>query len=498
MTITGYLAPSANYTLTADPTVTADITAKALTIPDAAVTAKTYDNTTAATITGTLTGVISGDTVTFTGTGTFASAGAGSGISVTSSSTLGGASSGNYSLTQPTGLTGDINKASQTITFGALPNRNYGEVFALSATVNSGLTVSYASSDTSVVTVSGNLVTAVGVGTTTITASVAGNDNYNAASTSQSLTVVQGPFVSWTFESTLSPVLGSGTATLIGGTTSTYATGVAGNGVPTSGTAVSATGIVIGLDFRQSATSSKYWQLQLSSDGTTFVNASGGTAAIASGQNAANTETAFSNDGLYVNNPGSGSQQFVTGITYTLTGSAASAYVNNSNFAWRWVSVFSPGGSSYAAASSTYGTAGTARFDNVYVQYLKQSAQTIAFGSLDAKTYGDSTFALSATANSGLSVSYSSSDTSVATVAGSTVTILKAGSTVITASQAGNAQYAAATSVQQTLTVGAKALTIGAPTLTTTKEYDGTTTAAVTAGALSGVVGSDTVTASAT
>ncbi|NDD15189.1 MAG: hypothetical protein EB072_21795, partial [Betaproteobacteria bacterium] len=193
--------------------------------------------------------------------------------------------------------------------------------------------------------------------------------------------------------------------------------------MPTSGTAVSATGIVIGLDFRQSATSSKYWQLQLSSDGTTFVNASGGTAAIASGQNAANTETAFSNDGLYVNNPGSGSQQFVTGITYTLTGSAASAYVNNSNFAWRWVSVFSPGGSSYAAASSTYGTAGTARFDNVYVQYLKQSAQTIAFGSLDAKTYGDSTFALSATANSGLSVSYSSSDTSVATVAGSTVTI---------------------------------------------------------------------------
>ncbi|NDD82422.1 MAG: hypothetical protein EBZ53_07670, partial [Verrucomicrobia bacterium] len=62
VTITGYLAPSANYTLTADPTVTADITAKALTIPDAAVTAKTYNGTTAATITGTLTGVIAGDT----------------------------------------------------------------------------------------------------------------------------------------------------------------------------------------------------------------------------------------------------------------------------------------------------------------------------------------------------------------------------------------------------------------------------------------------------
>jgi hypothetical protein len=49
-----------------------------------------------------------------------------------------------------------------------------------------------------------------------------------------------------------------------------------------------------------------------------------------------------------------------------------------------------------------------------------------------------------------------------------------------------------------TANITAKALTIGAPTLTTTKEYDGTTTAAVTAGALSGVVGSETVTASAT
>ena len=63
--------------------------------------------------------------------------------------------------------------------------------------------------------------------------------------------------------------------------------------------------------------------------------------------------------------------------------------------------------------------------------------QTITFGSLSSKTYGDSSFALSATASSGLTVSYASSDTSVATVAGSTVTILKAGTATITASQAG-------------------------------------------------------------
>jgi hypothetical protein len=47
------------------------------------------------------------------------------------------------------------------------------------------------------------------------------------------------------------------------------------------------------------------------------------------------------------------------------------------------------------------------------------------------------------------------------------------------------------------ITVTAATLTIAAPTLTLTKAYDGTTTAAVTAGALSGVIGSDVVTVSA-
>jgi hypothetical protein len=49
-------------------------------------------------------------------TGTFASANVGTGISVTSIATLGGAGAGNYSLTQPTGLTGEITLKSLTIT----------------------------------------------------------------------------------------------------------------------------------------------------------------------------------------------------------------------------------------------------------------------------------------------------------------------------------------------------------------------------------------------
>lgn len=122
--------------------------------------------------------------------------------------------------------------------------------------------------------------------------------------------------------------------------------------------------------------------------------------------------------------------------------------------------------------------------------------QTITFGALTAKTYGDATFALTATASSGLAVSYASSNTAVATVSGSTVTIVGAGSTIITASQAGNGTYCAATSVDQSLTVNTKTLTVTGAAATS-KTYDGTTDAVIT-GTLSGIVGADDVTLTGT
>ena len=79
--------------------------------------------------------------------------------------------------------------------------------------------------------------------------------------------------------------------------------------------------------------------------------------------------------------------------------------------------------------------------------------QNITFGSLANKTFGDANFNLNATANSGLEVNYVSSNTDVATISGNTVTIVGAGNTNITASQAGNAKYNAATDVVQNLVV---------------------------------------------
>lgn len=123
-----------------------------------------------------------------------------------------------------------------------------------------------------------------------------------------------------------------------------------------------------------------------------------------------------------------------------------------------------------------------------------KESQTITFGALDAKTYGDSTFTLSATASSGLTVSFSSLNTDVATVDGTTVTIVGAGTATIRASQAGNATYDAAPNVDRTLTVSQKSVT--GSFVASNKAYDGTTDATVTGRSLSGVVGSDDVTLS--
>ncbi|GEP52546.1 hypothetical protein FNO01nite_32180 [Flavobacterium noncentrifugens] len=123
------------------------------------------------------------------------------------------------------------------------------------------------------------------------------------------------------------------------------------------------------------------------------------------------------------------------------------------------------------------------------------TAQTITFAGPTAKTYGDGTFALSATASSNLTVSFISSNTAVATVSGTTVTIVGAGSTNITASQAGNASYSAAPNVVRALTVNKKAATLP-NAAAVDKIYNRTTTATITPGTISGIINSDAVTVS--
>lgn len=201
ITVSGFTSPSSNYTLT-QPSLNADITAKPLTITGASAANKPYDGNTNATISGgSLVGVVSPDVVTLNQVGSFVSANVGTGISITPNFTLGGASAGNYTLTQQTGLSADITLASQTIIFGALANQFVGNAdYSPGATASSGLSVIYTSSNTAVATIVGGLIHIVAAGTTTITATQAGNGNYAAAtSVAQSLTVVNPPLAAWDF-----------------------------------------------------------------------------------------------------------------------------------------------------------------------------------------------------------------------------------------------------------------------------------------------------------
>ncbi len=82
-----------------------------------------------------------------------------------------------------------------------------------------------------------------------------------------------------------------------------------------------------------------------------------------------------------------------------------------------------------------------------------QQSQTITFGALSNMTLGSAPFTLSATASSGLPVSFASLTMPVCTVSGTTAMLVAVGTCIIQATQAGNAAYSAATPVSQSFQV---------------------------------------------
>jgi len=72
-------------------------------------------------------------------------------------------------------------KLDQTISWDQVLSMIYGDNMNLTATASSGLDIEYVISDESVASVSGNTLTAKGVGYTMITATQPGNNSYNAA-----------------------------------------------------------------------------------------------------------------------------------------------------------------------------------------------------------------------------------------------------------------------------------------------------------------------------
>lgn len=189
----------------------------------------------------------------------------------------------------------------------------------------------------------------------------------------------------WNFNSTvpdastatgvLTPAIGSGTASAVGGVngsafgsgdanggstdpstgddsgwqTTTYPVGGAASGTAGTQYAVSTVGqtdISVSYDLRHSNTSSRFEQFQYSIDGTNFIT------------------TGLPNNGVFTG--GAGDTWFNNRF---IDLSAIDAVENNPNFAFRIASVFDPAGSDYVASNptGTYAASGTWRFDMVTV-----------------------------------------------------------------------------------------------------------------------------------
>ncbi len=344
---------------------------------------------------------------------------------------------------QGTGL-----QQSQTITFGALSNLALGSApFTLSATASSSLAVSFVSTTTPVCTVSGTTATLVAVGTCTIQAIQAGNAAYTAATpvsqsfqvTPRSQTITFGalsnlalgsaPFtltasassgLPVSFASTTTPVctVSGSTATLVAVGTCTIQATQAGNSTYAAAAPVSQSFQVT----QQSKTSQTITFGSLS-------NMALGSAPF--------TLTATASSSLPVSFASTTTSVCtVSGVTSTLVAVGTCT-----------IKATQLGNATYAAATPVS--------RSFQVTQQSPTSQTITFGALSNMALGSAPVTLSATASSGLAVSFASTTTSVCTVSGSTATLVAVGACTIQATQAGNATYVAAAPVSQSFQVEA-------------------------------------------
>ena len=349
-------------------------------------------------------------------------------------------------------LKGSLKKIDQVISFtlGSNVTKVFGDAnFDLTATGGaSGNAITFTSSDASVATISGNAVTIVGIGTTTITARQAGNDNYNAAiNVTQVLTVNKAnQTITFSLGSNATKAFGDATfdVTATGGASGNVVTFTSSNAnvATISDRTVTIVGVGTTTITARQAGNNNY-NAAADVTQTLTVNKADQTITFDLGSNTTKTigDAAFD---LAATGGASGNAitftssdanvATISGNTVTIVGAGITT-----------ITALQAGNNNYNAATNVTQTL-----------TVNKVNQTITFdlGNDATKTFGNASFDLTATGGaSGNAVTFTSSNPDVATISGSTVTIVGVGTTIITASQSGNDDYDAATDVNQTLTV---------------------------------------------
>lgn len=181
--------------------------------------------------------------------------------------------------------------------------------------------------------------------------------------------------------------------------------------------------------------------------------------------------------------PGSNGGSAIT--TYTATASPGGAFGTCAGPAACTVTVTGlSNGTAYTFTVTATNAIGTSASSGASNSATPKANQTISFGNPGALNFGTSP-TLTASATSGLAVTFSSSTTGVCTItSGGALTSVTAGSCTIDADQPGNASTSAAPTVTRTFTVNA--IVPGAPTVGTATAGDTQATVTFTAPASTG------------
>ncbi|HTD05244.1 SpvB/TcaC N-terminal domain-containing protein, partial [Undibacterium sp.] len=337
----------------------------------------------------------------------------------------------------------------QTITFPALSDKAFGDgPTTLSATASSGLAISYSisSASASVCYLSGSTVYANNVGTCTVMANQAGNSSFQAAPQVTNSFNISKANQTITFSPIADQVIGSPPPTLLVG---------AGSALPVTLT---------------SSTPS-----YCSVSGTSVNLLAPGTCTIVATQNGSSVYNAappvqqsftinlmsqsISFSGLAGKTMGSGPFSVSATASSGLAVTFSSLTAPVCSVSGTTVSLLAAGTCTIAANQYGNGTYGAA--SQVTQSFAVTTiSQSISFSALAGKVLGSGSFTVSATASSGLAVTFSSLTAPVCSVSGTTVSLLAAGTCTIAANQSGNGTYSAAPQFTQSFPVTAIAPTI--------------------------------------
>jgi hypothetical protein len=336
-----------------------------------------------------------------------------------------------------------VAKADQTITFDASAlTKKFGDpTFPVTATATSGLAVTFAGTTAPVCTVtSAGQVTIVAAGACTITASQAGNTNFLAAADVPS-TITIGKAVA-----TLAIDPASLNATFDGSPHAIVVTTTPAGLTPVTikyGTETTAPVDAGSYDVVASLTNPNYDAQDAM--GTLVIDKATPTITWAT---PADIEFGTPLSGTQLDAIAKGVGGALLDGTFTYT-PAAGAVLHPGPLQTLSVAFVPADSKNYNGVPAT----------TVKINVLKAN-QTIAFGALANRTYGDAPFTLAAAASSNLAVTYTTA--APCAVSGATLTINGAGTCTITASQAGNDDYNGAPDVVQQLTIYKAPLTITA------------------------------------